>query len=274
MGLSHSRMLWEIGYILQIELIGCTSAGKSTLTRSMLQAHHEQGLGILPGDDFVLGQVRLNWIKGHLPRTLLVDVLALFACLLTWRHNGKFCLFATQLLFRLPIAPFDKLNLLRNVLKKIGIHEIIRFRSTDQQVILVDEGVLQAAHNLFVHGSVQVEVGHLETFVRLIPYPDVIVYMRQPESLLIDRTMKRGHKRIQDRSYDNVVRFVKQAVATFDRLVQNPVVESKLVVVDGGQTVAFAANRQDDPKFDLALRIIGTGITAGTPHTLTETAPG
>jgi hypothetical protein len=240
----------------------------------MLQACHEQGIDILPGDDFVLKQVRLNWIRGHLPRTLLVDLATLSACLVTWRNNLKFYLFATRLLFKLPIALFEKLNLLRNVLKKIGIHEIIRFRSADQQVILVDEGVLQAAHNLFVHDSVQVEVEHLATFVRLIPFPDVIVYLRQPESLLIDRTMKRGHKRIADRSYHNVARFVKQAVATFDQLAQNPMVERKLVVVDGGQTVTSAANCQDDPRFDLALRIIRTGITTGITHTLAETTPG
>ncbi|HLF28445.1 MAG TPA: hypothetical protein VJG32_19095 [Anaerolineae bacterium] len=258
---------------MQIELMGCTSAGKSTLTRSILQVCREQGVDVFRRDDFVLKQIRLNGIKGHLPRTLLVDALALFACLLTWRNNLKFYRFATRLLFQLPIALFDKLNLLRNVLKKIGIHEIIRFRSTDQQVILVDEGVLQAAHNLFVHSAVQVEMEHLATFVRLIPFPDVIVYIRPPESRLIDRTMIRGHKRIPDRSYNNVVRFVKQAVATFDQLAQNPSVESRLVVVDGGPAVAFAASCQDDPKFNLALRLIRTGVTAGMTNTFTETTP-
>ncbi len=246
---------------MQIELVGCTSAGKSTLIRGILQACHEQGIDILPGDDFVLKQVRLNWIKGHLPRTLLVDLVALFTCLVTWRNNLEFCLFATQLLLQLPIARLEKLNLLRNVLKKIGIHEIICFRSTDQQVILVDEGVLQAAHNLFVHVSVDVKAEHLATFARLSPLPDVIVYLRQPESLLINRTMKRGHKRIPDRSYSNVVRFIKQAVATFDKLVQYPAVESKLLVVDSEQNVTIAANYQDDPLLGQALKIIRSGIT-------------
>ena len=240
---------------MQIELIGCTSAGKSTLTRSILQACDEQGIDIFPSDDFVLEQIRLNWIKSHLPRTLLVDLVALFVCLITWRNNLKFYLFATQLLFQLPIVPLEKLNLLRNVLRKIGIYEIIRFRSTHQQVILVDEGVLQAAHNLFVHVSVDVKTEHLSTFARLVPLPDVVVYLRQPESLLIDRTMKRGHKRIPDRSYRNVVRFVKQAVRTFDTLVQNPAVENKLLVVDGGQDVILATNYHDDPLFGLVLKI-------------------
>ena len=151
--------------------------------------------------------------------------------------------------------------MLRNVLKKIGIYEIIQFRRTSQQVILVDEGVLQAAHNLFVHAYAEVKTEHLSTFARLVPLPDVVVYLKQPEGLLIDRTLKRGHKRIPNRSYGTVVRFVKQAVATFDKLVQHPVVENKLLIIDGDRDVVMVTNDQDDPIMGLALKIIQTGFT-------------
>lgn len=244
---------------MQIELIGCTSSGKSTLIRKILHACNEQGIDILLGTDFVLKQVRLNWIKNHLLRTLLIDLGALFACLITWRENVKFYLFATRRLLWLPIALFEKINLLRNALKKIGIFEIIRFRSANQQIILVDEGVLQAAHNLFVHASLEVSMEHLYTFARLVPLPDVVVYLRQPEGLLIDRTMKRGHKRIPDHSYGKVVRFVKKAVATFDKLVQYSAVESKLFVIGGGENVIEATNDKDDPIVGLFLGIIERG---------------
>lgn len=248
---------------MQIELIGCTSAGKSTLARDICQVCHEQGLDILAGNDFILKQIKLNWIKNRLSRTFLVNLAALLACLVTWQNNLKFYLFATQLLFQLPIPRLEKLYLLRNVLKKIGIYEIIRFRSTGQQVILVDEGVVQTVHNFFVHVSVQVEAEQLATFARLIPLPDVIVYLRQPEALLIDRTIKRGHKRIPDRSYSNVARFIKQAVAIFEQLVQNPAVQNKVLVVAGDQDVIIAPNYQDAPLFGLALKIIQNGLTIG-----------
>lgn len=244
---------------MQIELIGCTSSGKSTLSRRILHACRERGIDILLGDDFVLKQVRLNWIKNHLLRKLLIDLAALFACLLTWRRNVKFYLFATRHLLWLPIAMFEKIHVLRVALKKIGTFEIIRFRSANQQVILVDEGVLQAAHNLFVFVSVNIKTEHLSTFVGLVPLPDVLVYLKQPEELLIDRTMKRGHKRIPYRSYGKVARFVKQAVATFDKLVQHPVVEKKLFVVGGGENVVKATNDKDDALVGLFLKIIERG---------------
>jgi hypothetical protein len=258
---------------MQIELIGCTSAGKSTLTRSILQSSHDKGPGILLGEDFVLEQFRLNWIKNYPLRKLLVNMAGLFASLLTWRNNREFYLFATQLLFQLPIPRLERFSLLRNVLKKIGIYEIIRFRSTDQQVILVDEGVLQAAHNLFVHVSVEVKTEELSTFATLIPLPDAVIYLRQPESLLIDRTMKRGHRRIPDGTYGKVVRFVKQAVATFDKLVQHPVVENRVLVVDGSRDVIMTAkyaSEQDDPIMGLALKIVRSGFTSDTTDTVTE----
>jgi len=258
---------------MQIELIGCTSAGKSTLIRSILQASRKQEPGILTGDDFVLQQIGLKWIKSHLLRTFLLNLAGFFACLVTWRNKRKLYLFVTQLLFRLPIGRLEKFNLLRNVLKKIGIYEIIRFRNKDNQIILVDEGVLQIAHNLLVHVSVEVKMEALPTFAGLIPLPDVIIYLKQPESLLIDRIVKRGHKRIPDRSYSNVVRFVKRAVATFDNLMQQPAVVNRVLVVDGSQDVIMATNHtrpQDDPIMELASKIIRSGFTGDTAGTLTK----
>ena len=240
---------------MQIEFIGCTNAGKSTLIEGILQACHEQGADILPGNDFVLKQIGLNWVRSHQLRMLLVNLAGLYACLITWRKNLDFYLFAARLLFQLPIPRPERLNLLRNVLKRIGIYEIIRFRSTDQQIILVDEGTLQTAHNLFVHGSAYMKMEDLSTFAGLIPIPDGIVYLRQPESLLIDRIMKRGHKRIPDRSYGNVVHFVKQAVATFDGLMQYPKVENRVLVIDASQEVTMSKNFPDNPIMGLVSKI-------------------
>lgn len=248
---------------VHIELIGCTSAGKSTLTGRILQGCQELGIEINTGDEFVLSQIWLNWVGGHVIRTLLVDFAALVACLISWRKHIEFYRFVTRLLFRLPIARLERLNLLRNVFKKIGIHEIIRFRSSDGQVVLVDEGVLQAAHNLFVHGSVEVKKEYLNTFAKLIPLPDVAVYLRQPESLLASRTMKRGHKRIPDRSRANVLPFIRQAVATFDNLVQNPVLQNRLLIVDGSRGFNMVASNQHNGLVGHAYEIIEKGIATG-----------
>ncbi len=260
---------------MQIELMGCTGAGKSTLARGILQACREQGIDAWMGDDFVLKQVRLNWVKSHLARTIWVDVCSLLACLVSWRNNLEFYRFTIRIVWRLPVAVgwFEKLNIVRNVLKKIGIYEIIRRRSSDQQVVLVDEGTLLAAHNLFVHVSVEPNAGDLSTFVRLAPRPDVAVYVMQPESVLIERTLARGHKRIPDRSYARVERFVKRAVETFDKIVRQSLPEGRFLVLDAQQNIIVSQGYPNDPPFAIALKIVRAGIEAVTTDKPTGMRP-
>lgn len=246
---------------MQIELIGCTSAGKSTLTRNILQACREQGINLSMADDFVLKQVRLDWVKINPVRKLLVNMVALSACLATWQKNLAFYIFAIRVLLQLPIALLEKLYSVRNVFKRIGTYEIIRRRKTDRQVLLVDEGTLQSAHNLFANFSVEMKTDDLSTFVKLTPQPDVVIYVKEHEPVLIERTIKRGHKRIPDRSYHNVAPFIKQAVATFDKLAQHPAVANKLLIIDSDQNVIMASKDQDDPRMALALNIIRSGFT-------------
>jgi thymidylate kinase len=236
---------------MQIEFIGCTSAGKSTLASKVFQVCREHGLDAYMGDNFVLDQARLNWVQGRLIRTLLIDVISLFVCLASWRGNHEFYQFTLRTLWRLPntVGWLQKLNIARNTFKKIAIYEIIRHRACDRQVVLLDEGTLHTAHYLFVHVSVEPNTSDLLTFISLVPLPDVVVYIKQSDSVLIERTLARGHKRISQHSYPQVERFVKRAIDVFDVLKQQPAIEERLMVVEGGennaasQVIAALSNR-------------------------------
>ncbi len=248
--------------MMQIELTGCTGAGKTTLASAIHRACREQGIDFLMSNDFVLKQFRLSWIKSNWVRTLLVDLCSLSVCLATWRNNLELYVFAIQNIFRLPIAQFEKLNLARNVLKKIGIYEIIHRRGPDQQVVLVDEGTLHAAHNLFVHVSVEANTSDLSTFVKLVPLPDVAVYVTQSESVLIKRTMQRGHKRIPDRSPVKVELFIKRAVDIFDKLIRELVLQRGMLVDESQRSIVVTQSHQNDPIVAVALEIIRAGMDA------------
>ena len=183
---------------MQVELIGCTSAGKSTLAESVLWAYRGIGMDASMGADFVLQQVGLNWVKGKLARTILIDIIALFACLTTWRSNYAFYRFASGVVLGLPVTVswLERLNIARNTFKKVGIYELVRRGASDRQVVLLDEGTLHTAHYLFVHVSTEPNIADLATFAKLVPLPDVVVHVRQSKSVLIERTLQRGHKRI------------------------------------------------------------------------------
>ena len=239
-----------------IEFIGSTGAGKTTLANNALGDCQEQRTDILMSTDFVLEQGGLNWIKSKFARTLCLDLLSSVACLATWRNNLEFYVFAGQVILRLPVGWFERLNLARNVLKKIGIYEIIRRRSSEGQIVLVDEGTLHAAHNLFAHISVRMNEGDLATFVRLVPLPDVAIYVTQSESVLIERTMERGHKRIPDSSYANIEVFVKRALETFDKLVRELVLEKRMLTLDSNEDIIVALPYQTNSALAKVLNVI------------------
>ncbi len=249
---------------MRIEFIGCTSAGKSTLARRILRVCRDQGIDAWMGYDFVLRQVRLDWITGKLPRGLLVNLIALFVGLAAWRKNLAFYRFAIRIIARLPptVAWHEKLYIGRDVLKNIGIYEIVGRRAATRQVVLLDEGPLHTAHYLFVNVSAEPHAGDVADFGRLVPRPDVVVYVTQSEDVLIERTLERGHKRIPDRSYASVQRFIKQAVAIFDELGRQSALDGRLIVVDSQRSSIVGREDRADPPFDQALQIVRAGIGA------------
>jgi hypothetical protein len=247
---------------MQIELIGCTSAGKSSLAQNILKGNHQNGFNLGTSYDFVLRWAHLNWIKDHRIRMAVLNLIALFACLFTWRKNLSFYRFVIGVILRLPdkVRLLEKLKIARIVARNVGVFEIVRRNSTDRQVVLADEGTLHIAHYLFVHVSAEPNMSDLETFIRLVSLPDVIVYVRQPESVLISRTSVRGHKRIPENASVLVNRFIKHSLAVFEKLVECSNLESRLLVVNSGEGIKPALDHLDNPLLGFAMKIIAIGI--------------
>ena len=167
-----------------------------------------------------------------------------------------------RILWHLPttVGWFEKLNIARNTFKRIGIHEILRRRASSTQFILLDEGTLHTAHHLFFHVSVEPDPRKLSAMVRLLPLPDVAVYVQQDETVLIERTLVRGHNRIPHGSYNNVERFIKHAVATFEQIRQEQVLADKLLIVDSHGEVIVPSDHHDYPSLPIALELVRAGI--------------
>jgi hypothetical protein len=248
--------------MMQIELIGCTSAGKSSLAQKLLKGNQQNGVDLVLSYDFVLRWAHLDWIKNHRIRMLSLNLIALFACLLTIRKNFKFYRFVVGVIVRLPadVSYFEKLKIARIVARNMGIYEIVCRKQSDQQVVLADEGTLHIAHYLFVHVSVEPKVSDIDTFVRLVSLPDVAVYVRQPESVLIARTRIRRHKRIPDDASTLVNRFIQNGLAVFEKLVECSILESRLLVVNNGEGINTALDHPDNPLLGFARKIISFGV--------------
>ena len=67
---------------MHIELIGSTSAGKTTLAKKMAEVGKNNGMDISLSDDFMLEQLHLDWIRNDFVRRRVVEIVA-FAIMLT-----------------------------------------------------------------------------------------------------------------------------------------------------------------------------------------------
>ncbi|MGH7491214.1 MAG: hypothetical protein ACREOO_02340 [bacterium] len=246
---------------MSIELIGCTSAGKTTLARRILRAGRRLGIDTQLSEDFVMKQIHLNWIRNEFIRRRLIELLCLPICLMYWRKHHQFYRFAIRASWQAPGSWFYKISIARIALRKIGIHEIVRRRSSEQQVILLDnEGVLQASHTLFIHSSMQSGSFDVSSFVSLASLPDVVVYLRQPQAILLKRTLARGHNRIPGGSYAAAESFVGQAVEMFEELQRHPALASRLMVINGEQKTLASPPPRDDARLALASKIIAASL--------------
>lgn len=242
---------------MHVELIGSTSSGKSTLAAQMLQTFRAAGIDAVASDSFVLQQVRLNWVGSDLLRTLLLDVCSLGMCLATWRTNRGFYRFVLSKVRSLPpkVGRYERYNLLRNVFKKAGIFEIIKRRGAHRDIILVDEGTLQSAHNLFVHVSQPFDRDEIAAFAALVQLPDAVLYVAQAQATLIERTARRGHKRIPKDSPAAVSVFVQRAVETFDSLMQELITRGRLRHADEDGALFVRPNLPPSPAVDGLLAV-------------------
>ncbi len=252
---------------MQIELVGCTCAGKTTLAKKMIEAGQALGIDVQLSDDFMLKCLRLNWIKQEFMRRRIIELWAFLTCLMfLYKYRNlygliiRICAFAPgSLLYRAKLA--------RVALKKIGIYEIIRRWSSDQQLILLDnEGVLQASHTLFVHAGSALYTDNLANFFNMVPLPDVVAYLRLSETLLIERTCQRGHNRIpEDSKTDEVANFINQAVFIFEEMQHDLRLTDKLIVIDGEQNKIISGEHGSNPQVTKIAKLILAGMSP-LPH--------
>jgi hypothetical protein len=208
----------------------------------------------------MLEQLNLNWVRNEFMRRRLVEAAAFAVCLTARARYKDFFNFVVREGKSYPGSWFYKLNRIRNVVRKIGIFEFISRRAGSQQIILADnEGILQGVHNLFVHENSQADLEKIARYAELVPMPDLILYLQQEESVLISRTLGRGHARVAESSPENVRHFIRQAVAVFDELINVPRVQERLLIVDGGWNISQKADHSPQTSFHQVTELVRTG---------------
>lgn len=84
--------------------------------------------------------------------------------------------------------------LMWNLMRKAGVHERLKKRSSNQ-VVIWDEGTVHMAHNAFAHIRSSPRESEVLEFGELVPKPDLLVLVKAPAELARRRVISRGHKR-------------------------------------------------------------------------------
>ncbi len=248
---------------MQIELFGCSSAGKSSLAPRILRAARSRGVPASMSEDFVLRQLGLDGIRSRWLRTPLVDLMALGSCVALGESRRDFLRFAWRSARALPVGWPRRLNTARNVLKKTAIRELIRRRASPREIVVMDEGTLQTAHYLFVQPHAPPDLARLEEFLKRVPLPDVAVYVRETEAELVRRTARRGHARLRQASETKAAAFVAHALRSFAAIAAHARVRARLIVLDRPVGSLAAATGAEGPQLEQALEIVRAALAVG-----------
>jgi len=215
-----------------VEFIGSTGAGKTSLIAEV-KRRLEGRVQVRSSYEKVAAPLGLDGVSHPSVRNLLQELLGFPWFLGSLGHNRAFLVFALDMLKRQARFSIFTFNILRSLERKLGVHALLRSRE-DGTVVLVDEGTLLAAHNIFVFSEAEYSGGEIARFASLVPLPDLVVYIKVPVESLVQRSMARRDppREMGAREAGTVRRYIQRAVEMFDRLVQAGRIRERLLVVE------------------------------------------
>ena len=239
-----------------VEFIGCSGAGKTSLAEGLRRRIQPSGHPIL-SVDLVRERPGLRWMRDPSTINLAADVISFPSFIRAYRRDGDFVRFAFDRLRRHAPTTFAKYNYGLNIVRKVGVHELAR-RASKRRTVLIDEGVVLSAYQLFVYSDAPYADVDLDRFARLVPMPDRIVYVKAPLDLLVERAIRRPDPRreLAGRKRHEVADRLARAVELFEGLAAREAISERLLTVEIG----------DDARegFEEAVRQIAAGIDEGS----------
>jgi deoxyadenosine/deoxycytidine kinase len=236
-----------------IEFIGSTGAGKTTLIAEV-QRRLSQFANVTTPFELLAAPLGLAGVTHPTTRNLIQELVGFPYLIRSLPQHKSSIAFSLRMLARKADSAVLTINNIRSLVRKIGAYEMMR-RDKKDHVILVDEGTVLLAHVLFVYNKAYYTSEEITEFAGLVPLPDVIVYVKAPVDSLIKRSLQRSDppREMKSKNPDEVEKYVNDAVAMFDELVNTEEIRSRLLVVDNPECADKVVNNAADTVTEFVL---------------------
>lgn len=215
-----------------IEFTGCTGSGKSTILEKVRERLSDSGIETISSVEFIARLIGLRTINNPTRQNITLDIFALPQVILSLKRNFKFYIFVLKILLRKPDSFIGAVNRLRSVMRKIGVNELIRRKTKNDQIVIVDEGTIHSAHNIFVYSSFPIVWKDINTFSHLVPLPDIIVCVKAPKDIILRRTLDRKDLPARFEPKKLMRKYIERALTTFKELASTDKIRQRLFTVD------------------------------------------
>jgi hypothetical protein len=219
-----------------VEFIGVTGVGKSTLVAAVERYLSDQGARVVIAEDAILAHYGLGRIGSRRLRSAAIQALSLpaFARYFFSREGASLIRLARDSITSGMGSLGMGARLARNFSKRVGSHlllEELRDSLERYDVVIWDEGIVHAAHNLFVHTGIAPCCEDIARFASMVPKPDQLVWVTAPPAQSINVLLGRGHTRVPAEA--GAARdFVQHAAMTFGVLAGVPGLQERIIEVD------------------------------------------
>jgi deoxyadenosine/deoxycytidine kinase len=214
-----------------VEFIGSTGAGKTTLIN---EVHRRLATTsrVTTSIDLALGLLGIRGVTNPTLQNLVMEFVSLPVFIITFHNHNQFIRHTVKLFWRKTSFSMQTIHNLRSLVRKIGMYEISKHLGKDQ-IILVDEGPILAAHMLVSTGNTYTPE-EITRFTDLLPLPDLVIYIRASVDTIIERTSRRADppREVDVKNPARTEEYVKRAVAIFDQLTQAENIRHRLLVVE------------------------------------------
>ena len=214
-----------------VEFIGSTGAGKTTLINEV-RCRLAKTSQVTTSIDLATSLVGLKGLANPTLQNLVQEFISLpFFIGKLYKYN-EYLRHTVKLFWRKTSFSMQTIHNLRSLERKIGMYEITKILGKDQ-IILVDEGPLLAAH-MFVSTRHTYSPEEITRFTDLLPLPDLVIYIRASVDAIVERTVRRADppREVDRKNSVQMEEYIKRAAAMFDQLVQAKNIRSRLVVVE------------------------------------------